>query len=134
MKWTQIMMGRMPQNEPAVMIVEDERVSRMALASLLNGYGYSTRAFESAEDLLAEVEQGEVHPRVVLADVDLPGMSGLDLLAQLERRIPGLYAVVITAADGDNVERFCREHPFPLLPKPLNLGRLLSLLEPAELQ
>jgi FixJ family two-component response regulator len=123
------MLGQTPENDTAVMIVEDERVSRNALASLLTGYGYTTKAFESAEDLLAEVDRCGWHPGIVLADVDLPGMSGLELLSLLQRKFPDLYAVVITAADGDVIERFCREHPFPWLPKPLNLSRLLSLLD-----
>jgi len=116
-----------PENS-AVMIVEDERVSRKALTELLRGYGYKTKAFASAEELLADVELGN-EPRVVLADVDLPGMSGLDLLAHLERKYPDLYAVVITAADGETIDNFCKQHPFDYLPKPLNLGRLLSLLD-----
>lgn len=119
--------------DDSVVIVEDERVSRDALAALLKNHGYHTRAFATAEELLAEVEQGEC-PRVVLADVDLPGMDGLDLLSQLERKHPDLYAVLITAADGERIERFCQDHSVPYLPKPLNRRQLLSLLDESRVQ
>src|SRR5438874_1765811 len=111
-----------------VVIVEDERISRRALASLLCEHGYPTRAFESAEDLLAELEAGE-KPHVVLADVNLPGMSGMELLSRLEHKNPQLYAVLITAADGEEISRFCRLHSCEYLRKPLNLASLLRLLE-----
>ena len=117
-----------PEHDASVMIVEDERVSRKALASLLAGQGYNIKAFESAEDLLAEVDRG-TEPLAVLADVDLPGMSGLELLSHLERKYPDLYAVLITAADGERIDRFCREHPCAYLRKPLNFAQLLSLLD-----
>src|SRR5262245_12275611 len=123
------MVGQMsPEHDASVMIVEDERASRKALASLLMGQGYNIMAFESAEELLAEVERG-AEPWVVLADVDLPGMSGLELLSHLERRYPDLYAVLITATEGERIDRFCRDHPCTYLRKPINLARLLSLLD-----
>src|SRR3954471_10758494 len=73
-----------PPAPPAILIVEDDRISRKALALLLSRSGYGVEAVGSAEDALhlADDLTGEGRmPRVALVDVDLPGMSGLDLIA-----------------------------------------------------
>lgn len=116
----------MPTNP--VLIVEDERVSRHALASLLSEYGYPTQAYGTAEELLEEVQRG-TRVAAVLADVDLPGMSGMEMLSRLEKDNPGVCAVLITAAEGEHIARFCKEHGCKYLRKPLNFGSLLETLE-----
>ena len=122
----------MHKSEPhaSVAIVEDDRISRQALAALLKDQGYETTAFESAEEMLEWVDHQL--PKILLVDVDLPGMSGLQLLTHLQQRFPDVCAVLITAADGEGVKRFCREHPVAYMRKPLNLEQLLSLLQERE--
>jgi CheY-like chemotaxis protein len=114
---------------PTVLIVEDERVSRRALTSLLAASGYQPQPCESAEEALEQVCHGK-DPDIALIDIDLPGMNGLDLIARLESLRPGVMAVLMTAADGERIERFRREHSVHYLRKPLDFGRLLRLLEP----
>ncbi|HEX8524257.1 MAG TPA: response regulator [Tepidisphaeraceae bacterium] len=111
-----------------MLIVEDERVARRALTALLAGHGYDAKSFDSAEALLEEVEQKGTEPKVILADVDLPGMSGLQMLDKLVQNRPDLQAYLITAAEGEEIEQFCESHSCQYLRKPLNLGKLLSLL------
>ena len=109
-----------------VLIVEDEMISRNALRKLLAASGYRSVAYESAEDALREMT-GSIPP-VALIDVDLPGMSGLDLAARLEELRPDMVKVLITAAAGDRIESFRREHEVHYIRKPLDFGRLLKLL------
>jgi CheY-like chemotaxis protein len=114
--------------EPTVLIVEDERVSRRALSTLLASCGFRASAFESAEDAL-EAMRGHPMPDVVLVDVDLPGMSGLELVANLEKIWPDVKAVLITAAEGQRIDAFRREHgKVHYLRKPLDFPRLLRFL------
>src|SRR5689334_12379247 len=80
-----------PSDPPTVLIVEDEHVARRALASLLDRSGFNPHAHESAEDALREIEHG-CDARIALIDIDLPGMSGLDLIQRLEEKKPGLVA------------------------------------------
>ena len=110
------------------MIVEDERVARRALASLLDRSGFNPHAHESAEDALRDIEHG-CDARIALVDIDLPGMSGLDLIQRLEEKKPGLVAIVISAAGGEHVDRFRREHHVHYFRKPVDFSRLLGLLE-----
>ena len=115
-----------PKKYP-VMIVEDERISRRALTTLLEDSGYTIQAFASAEELLAEVAHG-LRPEMVIADLDLPGKSGLQMLEELERQNPDLRSVLLTAAQADEIDAFCRNHACKYLRKPFNLPHLLSLL------
>ena len=121
----------MRRSDESVMIVEDEPVSRSALATLLSGEGYQTEACESAEEALTRAHHGRI-PRLALVDLNLPGMSGIDLLERLERLCPDLCAVLITAARDDEIDRFCRDHWVAYMRKPADFPRLLSLLAQIE--
>lgn len=110
-----------------MLIVEDEGVSRNALRKLLAASGYEAEAFESAEDALRALDS-RMDPKVALIDVDLPGMSGLDLVTRLEQMRPGMTTVLITAAGGDRIENFRRAHEVYYIRKPLDFARLLTLL------
>ena len=123
----------MQQAEPTVLIVEDERVSRRALSSLLASCGFRAAACESAEEALERVGASRTCPQVALVDVDLPGMSGLDLVRRLEQLHPGIRAVLITAAEGDRIAQFRRDHEVDYLPKPVDFPRLLNLLTRSQL-
>lgn len=113
---------------PNVLIVEDERVSRRALAALMSANGYETEAAGSAEEALDVVRDEGVRPDIALVDLDLPGMNGLELIGQLTRLDPSLFPVLITAANGDNLASVLRERGVAYLRKPLDFGRLLTLL------
>ena len=112
---------------PDVLIVEDEGVSRRAMASLLASSGYHPAAYQSAEEALEFVAGGEP-PRVALVDVDLPGMSGLELVERLKEMRPEVTAVLITAAEGDRIDRFRARHRVTYFRKPVDFGRLLQVV------
>lgn len=117
-----------------VLIVEDERMSRKALALLLTACGYHTMAVGSAEEAI-RLMQGDDPPDIALVDVDLPGMSGLDLAERLEGVTPAVFTVLITAAEGDRIHTFMREHPVVAhLRKPLDFDCLLELLSESHAQ
>jgi CheY-like chemotaxis protein len=109
-----------------VLIVEDEKVSRKALAALLAAAGYKPRAVGSAEEALQVIDHEEV-PDVALVDLDLPGMSGADFLQKLEEQAPSATAFLITAADGERVSSLTAR-PVTHLRKPIDFNQLLSLL------
>lgn len=112
---------------PTVLVVEDENISRRALTHLLQQSGFRPAAFASAEAALREFDGGAL-PDVALVDVDLPGMSGLDLVDRLEQLHPGLMAVLITAVSGERIDRFRRAHDVHYIQKPLDFPRLVELL------
>ena len=114
-------------NHEPVLIVEDERVSRRALSALLACYGYPTQAVASAEEALQILNQPG-HPGIVLVDLDLPGMSGLDLIERLSHTDPSLAMVMITAARREGLAAELAHYGAAYLSKPLNFDVLLGLL------
>jgi CheY-like chemotaxis protein len=118
---------RKAHDDGRVLIVEDERLSRKALAMLLGACGYETIAAGSAEEALSMLS-AEVEPDFALVDVDLPGMSGLEFAEQLNRVRPDVCTVLITAAEGERIQKFLREHPVTYLRKPLDFDHLLGVL------
>jgi CheY-like chemotaxis protein len=110
-----------------VLIVEDERVSRRALTLLLTACGYRAVAAGSAEEALSMLASDGA-PDFALVDVDLPGMSGLELAEQIEEQSPRVFTVLITAAEGERITSFMRDHAVAYLRKPLDFDDLLGLL------
>jgi CheY-like chemotaxis protein len=119
--------GRQRQAAPTVLVVEDERIARQALAHLLVRSGFAAAACESAEEALEALGRLPA-PAVALVDVDLPGMDGLDFVARLEQLRPGLVTVLITAAAGERIARFREQHDVHYIRKPLDFARLLQIL------
>lgn len=82
-----------------IAIVEDDDGVRVAYADLMSSYGYEVRAFESAEDFIASNCQNEVE--CLILDQRLPGLSGLELQAQLKHENSKLPIVFVTSQDDD---------------------------------
>jgi CheY-like chemotaxis protein len=113
--------------EVLVLVIEDEKVSRRALAMLLAGSGYKAEAFGSAEEALEVVAAGHV-PGVAVVDLDLPGMSGAEFLKYLERLAPVVHRVLVSAADEDRLQRVAAERNIRCLRKPIDFKELLAAM------
>src|SRR5438445_10297514 len=78
-----------------VAIVDDDDLMRGALQGLLKAVGLPARAFASAEEFL---ESGQQHDTgCLIADIRMPGMSGLDLQAKLNAQRIRIPTIFITA-------------------------------------
>jgi FixJ family two-component response regulator len=82
-------------SRPTVFIVDDDAGVRDSLAMLLELKGFRTRTFPGAEAFLAEYRPD--WPGCLVLDLRMPGMSGLELQAELARRGAVLPVVIITA-------------------------------------
>jgi len=82
---------------PTVAIVDAEAPDRESLRALLATLGVDVESFECAEDFLARVDFA---PRCVIAALDLPGMSGMELLQHLHA-VNSTLAVILLAGDSD---------------------------------
>jgi DNA-binding NtrC family response regulator len=109
---------------PNIVVVDDERSIRDTLALILEAEGYAVRTAGSAEDGLALLEEHRAD--LVILDVRLPGMSGLEALAQIASKDDRTDVVMISghATLSDAVEA-TRLGAFDFLQKPLNRDRVL---------
>jgi CheY-like chemotaxis protein len=114
-----------------ILVIEDENVSRRALARLLAARGYITEAVGTAEEAVAILAVGQP-PQVALVDLDLPGMSGAELLPYLTQRSPPVRAILLTAASEERIKRTIGGRMISYLRKPINFNDLLHTLDAAQ--
>ena len=117
-------------NKTVVAIVDDDAAVRAALEGLLRSAGLSAQSFDSAESFIESGQQFQTG--CLIADIRMPGMSGLELQAKLnaERcRIP----IVFITAHGDSQMRMqaLRAGAVEFLAKPFNDEALLETVRAA---
>lgn len=111
-----------------VILVEDDTGLRRALERLLRASGFDTKAFSSAEDALVIFAQEAVDCLVV--DLNLPAMSGLDLIDRLRECHIDVPAVIISAQDEPRVQTAARARGVAhFLPKPFLGSTLIRVLD-----
>jgi DNA-binding NtrC family response regulator len=113
-----------------ILIVDDESNARNALAEILREEGYSC---ETAADGFKGLGRfAEFEPDLVLTDLKMPGMDGVEFLTKVRERCPGLPVVVMTAFGAvDTAVQAMRSGAIDYLNKPINTGELLIVIERA---
>ncbi len=115
---------------PHILVVDDEQSICWALDKLLTGRNYQVTSLSSAEDALQWTKQSE--PDVVMMDVRLPGMTGLDALPQLRANVGATPIIIMTAFGNlDTTVAAIREGAFDYLPKPFDLDQATDMIERA---
>jgi FixJ family two-component response regulator len=117
-------------NTPVIAIVDDDQSVREALTSLVRSMGYAAIAFECAEDLLKSKRRSSVS--CVIADVQMPGMTGLELYCRLSASAKPIPTVLITAYPEDGArERALAAGVIGYLSKPFDEDDLLACVRSA---
>ena len=118
------------ERKDRVLIVEDEENARKGYEQLLQRWGYEVLGVGSAEDALARF--ASFQPDTVIADVELPGMNGLDLLSQLGAELTDVPAIIITGKGSEERAVAAIESgAFWYIEKPLKGPVLRALLDRA---
>jgi FixJ family two-component response regulator len=86
-----------------VLVVEDDEGMREAIDQLLSVAGFTAVSYGSAEALLAD--QAIDRPLCLVSDLNLPAMSGLDLLKELSRRGLRIPVIIITAYGSPSIRQ-----------------------------
>ena len=114
-----------------VWIIDDDRSIRWVLEKALGREDIPSRSFESANEALAALADGEL-PRVMVSDIRMPGQSGLDLLKQVKESVPDLPVIIMTAySDLDSAVAAFQGGAFEYLPKPFDVDQAVSLVRRA---
>jgi FixJ family two-component response regulator len=126
-------LARLPKalDDPGrVLLVEDDDSVRKSMVRLLNSLGVSTASYESAEALLAVgLGAGDT---CVVSDLKLPGISGLQLLAELRQRGCLQPVILMTAYDSSTIRKVAEYYDVAAyLPKPLSGATLLAAIRTA---
>ena len=112
---------------PHLLIVDDDPTVRESLADALERPSLTVSTAGSGEEALAHL--GEDRADLILTDLRMPGMDGVELLRQIRARAPGVEVILMTAHDNmPSVVAAMREGAREFLVKPLHLGELRALV------
>jgi DNA-binding NtrC family response regulator len=116
-----------------VLIVEDEDNERTGLSELVAAWGYSTETARDGEEGLEKV--AAFSPGIVVTDLKMPRMDGMDLLAKIAQQ-PEEIAVVLLTAQGsiDTAVAAMKLGAYDFIEKPVNPTRLRNILQNAARQ
>ena len=113
-----------------IWIVDDDQSIRFVLEKALAREQFATRSFSNPRDVLSALDDDE--PQVLVSDIRMPGGSGIDLLAKVKARLPGLPVIIMTAySDLDSAVSAFQGGAFEYLPKPFDLPRAVELIRRA---
>jgi two-component system nitrogen regulation response regulator NtrX len=115
---------------PAVLVVDDEKGVQSSIQGILEDVGFDSRAVSSAEEALEVL--GEREFPVVLLDVWLPGMDGLEALAQIRRLSPDTVVIMISGHGSiETAVRATKLGAFDFVEKPLSLEKTILVVKNA---
>jgi DNA-binding NtrC family response regulator len=118
------------QNLQRILIVEDEENARKGYEALLRRWNCEVLGVPTGEEGLAKFN--EFNPQVILADVELPGMNGLEFIRQLGDEIQRIPVIIITGKGSDErVVQAIESGAFWYIEKPLQPPVLRALLNRA---
>ena len=115
----------------SIWLVDDDPSIRFVLEKALGRESLAVRSFARAAAVLAALDDGD-EPQVLLSDIRMPGVSGIELLATIKQRLPGLPVIVMTAySDLDSAVSAFQGGAFEYLPKPFDVVRAVELIRRA---
>ena len=113
-----------------VLIVDDERAILDTVEILLRGEGFDASVAQSGREALERFD--EVSPDVVLTDIRMPGVTGLDLLEAVRQRDPEVPVILMTAqASLQSAVKAVNQGAFYYLQKPFSNAELVALCKRA---
>lgn len=113
-----------------IMVLDDDREMGSWLTDLLTDEGYSVETYQQGDDLLAALEQE--CPDLLITDLVLDGLRGMDVLRRAKQQAPALAAIMITAFGSiETAVEAMRLGAFYYLTKPFKGADLLLLVERA---
>jgi CheY-like chemotaxis protein len=121
----------MPEkSSPVAFVVDDEAIIASTLATILRISGFSSIAFTDPLEALNSADSEQ--PSLLISDVIMPGMTGIELALGIQAKCPNCKILLFSgqAATADLLETARKEgHDFVLLGKPIHPSDLLAAIK-----
>jgi two-component system nitrogen regulation response regulator GlnG len=113
-----------------IYIIDDDSSIRWVLDKALTNAGLQVAEFDSADSALVAISTQE--PAVIVTDIRMPGMDGLELLERINSKYPDLPVIIMTAhSDLDSAVSAYKGGAFEYLPKPFDVDDAVALVNRA---
>jgi DNA-binding response OmpR family regulator len=111
-----------------ILIVDDERTTRLSLSEIFSLRGANTATAVDGNDALAQIQQTAFD--LIILDVKMPGLSGLQVLEYVQLHAPGTVCILLTAhATIDSAIRALRQGAFDYVLKPAQPKTIIEAVE-----
>lgn len=109
-----------------IFIVDDERIVRVTTADDLRDAGYTVMEFSSAQAALQHMNDTKEDVDVIITDLKMPGMNGLEFLSRIKAINPEIFVLLMTAfATVDTAVEAMKQGAYDYISKPFNIEELL---------
>ena len=114
-----------------ILLVDDDKMVLQTIGDFLTRHGHDLRtAYDGAEAL---IQIKESSPNLVISDIQMPGMDGIDFLKAIRERFPDLPVILTTGyATADTAISALRNRAYDYLKKPIQLEELQACIESVE--
>jgi CheY-like chemotaxis protein len=95
-----------------ILVVDDDATIRMCLTMLLESVGYGVASAEDGVEALLLISENV--PDIIISDLNMPRMSGIDFLSEVRRRFPQIVTIAMSGAyrDGNELSSKVRAHGY----------------------
>ncbi len=113
-----------------IWVIDDDRAIRWVLEKALRKVGMEVTTFSEGGSVLEKL--GSLRPDVIISDIRMPDIDGLDLLARINARFPGIPVIIMTAySDLDSAVAAYHGGAFEYLPKPFDVDDAVAQVRKA---
>ena len=103
---------------PRLLITDDDLALRCAIADVFRGLGFDISLASDGDEAIAMIDAGEIH--LILVDVHMPRVSGLDVIQHVRSRNSMLPCILMSGAVDELIEREAQQmHVYRVLSKPI---------------
>jgi two-component system response regulator AtoC len=113
--------------KPVILVIDDEEAIRLFLKATLEDEGYDVSTYGLGQEAIDELEH--TLPDLVLLDLMLPDMSGIQVLEKIKKALPHVCVVMVTAYDRtDSAVQAMKLDAFDYVSKPIQIERLFKVV------
>ncbi len=121
----------MENNKISILILDDEPIVSKRLKPSLEKKGYLVETFTESEAALKRVKEKKFD--IVITDLKMEGLSGMEFLTEVKKLYPDTEVIVITGfATMDTAKESFQKGIFDFLAKPFKLGEITAVIQRAE--
>lgn len=119
--------------QTTILILDDEPIVSKRLKPSLEKNGYEVETFTRSVDALTRIREKDFD--IVITDLKMEGVNGMEFLTEVKRRSPATEVIVITGfATMETARQSFSRGVFDFMAKPFKLGEILAVIRKAELK